>query len=230
MVRQPARRHTVVLQGLDRSFDGGVKNRYVATIRAIDLSDNETVCQLDFEMLEACRGIEAMFVNDLHWVRTTPMGNTLDATAEISVQFERDAPFQLPAPGQVVVAQVFFRTDPIDPWRLVSNVTSPQLRQDFDIRTVEEDGTTTVQEYNVLRGPFLLSPPTDAQGRTQVTFNVPDPGVPPGGALELRLGIQAVLERSPEHTPAVPVFEFPSIEFWSMPATAPQHRGIEFAF
>jgi hypothetical protein len=230
MVRQPARRHTVVIQGLDRSFDGGVQNRYVATIRAIDLSGNETVSQLEFEMLEACRGIEALVVNDLQWVRTTPMGNTLDATAEILVEFERDAPFQLPAPGQVVVAQVFYRTDPIDPWRLVSNVNSTQLRQDFDIRTIEEDGAITVQEYNVLPGPFLLSPPTDAQGRTLITFNVPDPGVPPGGALELRLGIQAVLERSPGHTPAVPVFEYSSIEVWSMPATASEHRGVEFAF
>ncbi|MAB79387.1 MAG: hypothetical protein CMJ89_08535 [Planctomycetes bacterium] len=224
----PAKRHTVVVQGLDPSSTDGVTNTYTADIRAIDLSGNDTTVQLAFTMLESCTNIEAVEINDLQWASTVPSGNMLDATAEVLVEFERDAPFQAAAPGQVVVLQVMHRLMPDQPWQISPNVTSLQLVQDFDIRTIEPDQTITIAEYNALPGPFLLSPATDDSGRAQVSFSFGGVPVQPDDQLELRLSVQAVLTPSPEHTSLDPVFERFSISSWKMPSTAKSFRGIEF--
>ena len=228
LVQAPARRHTVVLQGLDPSNTDGIENTYSVDIRLTDLSGNDTSVPLSFTMLEACTNIEAVEVNDLHWVSTTPSGNTLAATAELLIEFERDAPFQAAAGGQIAMLQVMYRLQPDQPWQVAPNVSSPHLVNSFDVRTIEPDQTIIIEPYMCLPGPFLLAPAASNAGVTQVSFNFGGVPTTPMDNLEVRLSVQAVLTPSPEHTQASPVFERVSISSWKMPSTAEEFRGIDF--
>jgi len=230
LVNAPAKRHTVVIQGLDPSNTDGIENTYTADIGLTDLSGNETVVPLTFTMLESCTNIEAIEINDLQWISTTPSGNSLSATAEILIEFERDAPFQLPARGQIACLQVLYRLQPDESWQIAPNVTSPNLVAGFDIRSIDADQVVTIEPYNSLPGPFLLAPPANIAGITQVSFNFGGVPTTPTDNLEVRLSMQAVLTGSPGHTPSNPVFERFSISSWKMPSTAMEFRGIEFQF
>jgi len=223
-----ARRHTVVVQGLDPSPLEGAANAYTSTIRAYDYSGNASVETIDYETLTSCSGDQLLHVNDLHWLSATPTGNgDFSATAEILVEMEQGAPFPPPAADRVVAAKVFYRTDPSLPWEEAVGVSSPHLRRSFALRRTGPDGSVTISEYTSLPGPYLLSPPTDESGRARLSFFFPGV-VMPNAEVEIRLSIQAILEPSPEHTPANPVFEYSSLELWSMPATAEEFRQIDF--
>jgi len=228
-VRPFAYRHTVVVQGLDPSPRTGPANAYTSVIRAIDYSGNESTSSLDFEVLASCTGVELVHVNGLRWIEMIPTGEqTYSAIAEVLVELEEGAPFPPPAVGHVVVAKLFSRTHPDAPWKAAKGVTSPHMRNSFKVRHVDpDDGSTTISEYTNIPGPFLLSPTTDASGHSRISFFFPAI-VAPGTTVEMRLSIQAVLLPSPTHTPGDPIFEADSIQLWSMPATAPQFRGIEF--
>ena len=222
-----ARRHTIVVNGLDASPQEGPRNAYTSTVRVFDLSGNESAGTVGFEVEHSCSDTVLFHVNDLQWVALehTDEGD-LRATAEVLVEHESGAPFALPAPGRVVVAKLFSRTNPDEPWRTAVGLSSPDMRDAFDLRTVAGNGTVTISEYTNLPGPFLLTPPTDDSGRTRLSFTFPGV-VAPGTDVELRLSVQAILLPAPEHTAEDPVFDYESLKTWSMPGTAPERRGIE---
>jgi len=225
-----AKRHTIVLAGLDPSFKGGRTNEYTATVTATDRSGNESTGTVPFTTAPTCAPDSEVRIGELEWIETSVAGGDLTAAVRVQVLSNLDAPFRAPVEGLVVLAQLFRRSEPGAPWQRVSDLTSPLLRNDMEILTVPENGSSLIDDYNALPGPYLLSPETGPDGRTQIDFSYPGVFTVPGRVLEVRLSIQGVFTKAPEHTPSDPVFTRESIPAWNMPATPAELRAIDLSF
>ncbi len=225
-----AKRHTLVVAGLDPSFKEGRTNTYRATVVVTDLSGNESLDTVDFTTMPSCAPENEVRISELTWIEANLLDQDFEATVEFQVLSNLDAPFRAAAEGLVVLSQLFKRTSPDQPWLLVKNVRSPELSQGLSMRTTREDGTFEIDPYHALPGPYLLSPATGSDGRVRISLTYPGVFVAPGARLELRLSVQAVLTPSPGHTVAAPIFERDSIPAWNMPATPAVLRAIDIAF
>ena len=224
------KRHTIVVAGLDPSFKGGRTNEYTAVLTATDRSGNESTRTVPFTTAPTCAPDSEVRISELEWIETSMAGGDLTASARVQVLSNLDAPFRAPAEGLVVLAQLFRRTEPGAPWERVSDLTSPIRRNGMRMLTSPEKGPSMIDDYNALPGPYLLAPETGPDGRTQIEFTYPGVFANPGEAVEVRLSIQGVFTKAPEHTPSEPVFRRESIPAWNMPATPAELRAIDLAF
>ena len=214
--------HTAVLQNLEPSTSGIKTNTFQATATLTDLGGNATVWNLpNFDAESMFHGGAPFLtvVGDISFISEVRNGSTLDAVAQVRVDFKEQGPPALQAPNMVVVGQVLIEDTVNGGWIISPNVTT-NLPTSFDL-----DGAP----YDALPGTFLVAKPTLADGIAMLDFS--QPNLLPGQ--QVRLNIIAIMqvEDPRAYDPAAPAFSAPTapIQYQGV-KTKPENRAVTTTF
>lgn len=220
--------HTAVVQKLQPSTIGFVLNHvngFTGRLFLTDLKGNTTpapgIAIPTFSTTTMMNAdVHALtVVGQLALTNESRTGAVYSADANVRVDFREESPAPIPAPKEVVIAQLL-KKDPASPPNAPRWIIVPAA----DITTTAQATSFTLNgsPYTALPGPFLVLDPTSGSGDATVNFQVAN--LPSGE--HVLFNVIAIAPVPSGYTATAPAFPAP-LSLYQLPATPEALRAVE---